>query len=81
LHSSRQKARIFFIHDPFVAPYQTDLTAALQDASIVMGMVKHDTYASLDFMGVLAVIDGRGIWSKVDLQAQGVRIYGVPRQL
>lgn len=75
------KGADFVTHDPFVSPYQTDLTAALQDASIVVGMVKHDTYASLDFTGVLAVIDGRGIWSKVALQAQGTRIYGVPRQL
>ncbi len=73
------------IHDPWVAEYQGDVVACTHGCDAAVVMVGHAAYRSLN-MALLKqalrtpiLIDGRGLYDPVQVQAAGLGYYGVGR--
>jgi UDP-N-acetyl-D-mannosaminuronic acid dehydrogenase len=70
------------VHDPYVDEYEgivttSDLTEALDGADCAVIVTKHDEYKNLDFdmvksrMRTPAIVDGRNIFERSDVEAAG----------
>jgi UDP-N-acetyl-D-mannosaminuronic acid dehydrogenase len=65
------------IHDPYVAQYQGGLLQMAQDCDVVVVMVQHNDYLSLDTQALKSVmrnpvlIDGRKVFDGASLRAAG----------
>jgi UDP-N-acetyl-D-mannosaminuronic acid dehydrogenase len=73
------------IHDPYVPGYQGDLMEMAQGSNLVVLMVAHDIYHTLDLkrlrqlMRTPVLVDGRGVFDEQSCQAAGLTYRGVGR--
>jgi UDP-N-acetyl-D-mannosaminuronic acid dehydrogenase len=71
------------VHDPWVAEYQGDLEGCIAGCDAIVTMVAHDVYAELaldslkDVLSFPILIDGRGVFRQLDLDASGWIYKGV----
>ena len=71
------------IHDPFVAEYQGNLQESARGCDAAVVMVRHSEYRSLGMKAFKAwlktpvLIDGRGIYSKNEMEGMGYNFQGV----
>jgi UDP-N-acetyl-D-mannosaminuronic acid dehydrogenase len=64
-HLQAQGVKVI-IHDPWVAPYQTDLVETVRGCDAAVLMVAHDVYRQIDLagLGVKVVVDGRNLFDR-----------------